>query len=66
MAENKTQRELFVVERADGEWINTIDEEDYSVFTSLREAQDALDSEADCREDARDTYKIVRFVREGA
>jgi hypothetical protein len=58
------QSELFVVERENGEWINTNDGTDYSVYATLIEAQDALDGEADCCEEEEATYKIVRFVRE--
>lgn len=60
----KNQPELFVVEREDGEWVDTVGEGGWSGFTSRGEAQDALDSEADNIDALRTAYKIVRFVRE--
>ena len=59
----KNQNELFIVEHENGEWVETSDG-GWSCWTTLAEAQDALDSEADNCEDQRIVYKIVRFVRE--
>jgi hypothetical protein len=58
----KAATELFVVERESGEWLDVQGDGGYSVFTSLSEAQDALDSEADNCEEESSVYKIVRFV----
>ena len=58
------QLELFAVERDNGEWIDAQGDGGFSIFTSRAEAQDALDSEADCCEEGVEHYKIVRFVRE--
>ena len=59
-----TQTELFVVERENGDWLDIQGDGGYSCFTSRAEAQDALDSEADCCDEPATLYKIVRFVRE--
>lgn len=58
------QNELFAVESDSGDWINSSDGTDFSVYTSRAEAQDALDSHCETDEEAAH-YKIVRFVREG-
>lgn len=58
------QNELFIVEHQSGEWIDCSGDGGWSGFTSIAEAQDALDSEADCRDESPATFKIVRFVRE--
>jgi hypothetical protein len=60
----QAQKELFVVEREDGEWVDMQGDGGYSCFLSRAEAQDALDSEADNCEDGAENYKVVRFVRE--
>ncbi len=56
----KDQNELFIIEHIDnGEWLDTYDAGGYSVYTTVGEAQDALEDE-----DNPEEYNIVRFVRE--
>ena len=55
--------DLFVVEREDGEWIDIQGDGGFSCFTSLAEAQDALESEADCAYEDRAGFHVVQFSR---
>jgi hypothetical protein len=59
----KNQNELFIVEHENGEWVDATGDGGWSCWTTLIEAQDALDSEADCRDDQRAAYRIIRFAR---
>jgi hypothetical protein len=60
----KNQNELFIVEREDGQWIDSLGDGGWSCWTTRAEAQEALDSEADNCEGQEENYKVVRFVRE--
>lgn len=60
----KDQKELFVVERQYGEWVDLMSEGGYSCFLTLAEAEEARHAEADNCEEDESTYKIIRFVRD--
>jgi hypothetical protein len=62
----KDQKELFIVEHENGEWVDHTGEGGWSCWTTLAEAQDALNSEADNYEVSEVEFRIVRFVREPA
>jgi sulfur relay (sulfurtransferase) DsrC/TusE family protein len=53
--------EIFAVEHADGEWIDSQGNGGFSVFTHISEAQDEIDNTDD-----PENWKIVRYLRASA